>query len=550
MRRGRRRPVRRRRRHGVTEEDARVAERAPPARGRPVLLVANKVDDASRETDDLGVRWRSASATRARSAPCTAGAPATCSTLVVELLPPPDEDDGATTRRPDADADRRRRRAGRSRWPSSAGPTWASRRCSTGSSATSGPSSTTCRAPPATPSTPSSRPTTGPIRFIDTAGMRRRSQDRRGHRVLLAGAGPAGRRPGRRRPARHRRHRGRHRTRTSAWPSGSTPPAARSSCCSTSGSCSTPSSGPTSADQVGRQAALRRRRPGAQDQRPDRQGRAQAAARAGRQRSTRTTGGSRPGRSTRSSATAQAAQPAPDGARVLYATQGAADPPTFTLFANRELPPHLPALPRAPAPRGLRPGRHAGQAAGAPARSSDSSVTAGTFGRVRSSIGAHMKPILAVVAVACAGRRRRLGPLAPATCACVEAGRGTSPAPTTTSRRWPARRSARTSTPPFLYARAGRRRRRAVVAGRRRIAGLLFAARPRARRRCRVRLRARLRPRGPPVRGAARRSSGGPRRCSARRSWPRGGGPRGWRPRTCPTSPASRSAASTSPARA
>jgi GTP-binding protein len=36
---------------------------------------------------------------------------------------------------------------------------------------------------------------------------------------------------------------------------------------------------------------------------------------------------------------AQAAQPAPHGARVLYATQGAVDPPTFTLFANRELPP-------------------------------------------------------------------------------------------------------------------------------------------------------------------------------------------------------------------
>ena len=35
---------------------------------------------------------------------------------------------------------------------------------------------------------------------------------------------------------------------------------------------------------------------------------------------------------------AQAAQPAPQGARVLYATQGATDPPTFTLFANRELP--------------------------------------------------------------------------------------------------------------------------------------------------------------------------------------------------------------------
>ncbi|MCZ7628463.1 MAG: hypothetical protein M5U19_05145 [Microthrixaceae bacterium] len=27
------------------------------------------------------------------------------------------------------------------------------------------------------------------------------------------------------------------------------------------------------------------------------------------------------------------------GARVLYATQGATDPPTFTLFTNRELSP-------------------------------------------------------------------------------------------------------------------------------------------------------------------------------------------------------------------
>jgi GTPase len=35
---------------------------------------------------------------------------------------------------------------------------------------------------------------------------------------------------------------------------------------------------------------------------------------------------------------AQQAHPAPGGARVLYAIQGATDPPTFTLFANRELP--------------------------------------------------------------------------------------------------------------------------------------------------------------------------------------------------------------------
>ena len=38
-------------------------------------------------------------------------------------------------------------------------------------------------------------------------------------------------------------------------------------------------------------------------------------------------------------ADAQQAQPAPGGARVLYALQGATDPPTFTLFVNRELPP-------------------------------------------------------------------------------------------------------------------------------------------------------------------------------------------------------------------
>ena len=36
---------------------------------------------------------------------------------------------------------------------------------------------------------------------------------------------------------------------------------------------------------------------------------------------------------------AQSAHPAPGGARVLYATQGATDPPTFTLFSNRTLPP-------------------------------------------------------------------------------------------------------------------------------------------------------------------------------------------------------------------
>ncbi len=36
---------------------------------------------------------------------------------------------------------------------------------------------------------------------------------------------------------------------------------------------------------------------------------------------------------------AQQAQPAPHGVKVLYATQAAIDPPTFTLFTNREVPP-------------------------------------------------------------------------------------------------------------------------------------------------------------------------------------------------------------------
>jgi GTP-binding protein len=36
---------------------------------------------------------------------------------------------------------------------------------------------------------------------------------------------------------------------------------------------------------------------------------------------------------------AQQAQPGPHGVKVLYATQAAVDPPTFTMFANREIPP-------------------------------------------------------------------------------------------------------------------------------------------------------------------------------------------------------------------
>jgi GTP-binding protein len=37
-------------------------------------------------------------------------------------------------------------------------------------------------------------------------------------------------------------------------------------------------------------------------------------------------------------AEAQAKQPAAGGAKVMFAVQGAANPPTFTLFVNRDLP--------------------------------------------------------------------------------------------------------------------------------------------------------------------------------------------------------------------
>ncbi|MEM9515835.1 MAG: ribosome biogenesis GTPase Der [Actinomycetota bacterium] len=39
-------------------------------------------------------------------------------------------------------------------------------------------------------------------------------------------------------------------------------------------------------------------------------------------------------------ADAQQRQPGPGGVRVMYAVQGAAEPPTFTLFVNRTVPPH------------------------------------------------------------------------------------------------------------------------------------------------------------------------------------------------------------------
>ena len=69
---------------------------------------------------------------------------------------------------------------------------------------------------------------------------------------------------------------------------------------------------------------------------------------------------------------AQAAHPPPierrHRPRILYATQGASDPPTFTLFATRALPPAVLAVPGAQTAGGVRPRAHAGEAPGPPSR--------------------------------------------------------------------------------------------------------------------------------------------------------------------------------------
>ena len=141
---------------GVTDEDlaaAKVIRRAGP----PVRLVVNKVDDTNREAAawefvSLGVgdpfpvsalhgRGTGRPPRRRRRPPAPA---------------PPDRGTGRGRRlgRP------HRARWARRVWPSSAVPTSASRPCSTSCWARNAPWCTTCRGPPATPSTPSSRPLT------------------------------------------------------------------------------------------------------------------------------------------------------------------------------------------------------------------------------------------------------------------------------------------------------------------------------------------------------------------------------------------------------
>ena len=97
----------------------------------------------------------------------------------------------------------------------------------------------------------------------------------------------------------------------------------------------------------GRPARVPRRRAGAQDQRARPARACTSCCRRWPRPSRRTTAGCRPGEVNEVIAGRAGGPARTHGGRVLYATQGATDPPTFTLFANRTLPaPYLRYLER------------------------------------------------------------------------------------------------------------------------------------------------------------------------------------------------------------
>ena len=139
---------------GVTDEDLAVAKMVQRS-GRPVRVVANKVDSTQREHES----WEAVSLGLGDPWPVSALHGRGTGDLldeVVALLP---DADGAVAGEGSEVAPARicgwgTRCPG---WRWSAAPTWASRPCSTAWSATTARSSTTCRAPRGTASTPWSR---------------------------------------------------------------------------------------------------------------------------------------------------------------------------------------------------------------------------------------------------------------------------------------------------------------------------------------------------------------------------------------------------------
>jgi small GTP-binding protein len=127
---------------GATDSDEAVVKVLRKA-GKPVVLVANKVDDERAEAD-AAMLWSLGLGEPYTVSACTAGGAATCSTSSSTRCP---------RRRPSASTSRAARAA--SRW--SGARTSASPRCSTGCRGRSASSSTASPAPPATRSTAWSR---------------------------------------------------------------------------------------------------------------------------------------------------------------------------------------------------------------------------------------------------------------------------------------------------------------------------------------------------------------------------------------------------------
>ena len=130
----------RRRHRRPTRPSCRLLRRS----GKPVVLVANKVDDQRTEADAAALWSLGPRRAVRRSRPCTGGAAATCSTPSSTCCPRSPRTPAPTSV------------AARAGWPWSAGPTSASPACSTSWPGTSGSSSTASPARRATRSTSSS----------------------------------------------------------------------------------------------------------------------------------------------------------------------------------------------------------------------------------------------------------------------------------------------------------------------------------------------------------------------------------------------------------